>query len=142
MVDESTCLFIGSWCSLVWERRTTCWVTMRVPEPNILVVRRPPPFREGWDFDHHVSACSVGARACWGGGGAGPAFSPAPFLLGGGGAEKGLLPCFLVPKGNQPTVCTLTLWWLKFGPTEIRGGGGGWTGSFSVSLNMRPDLAL
>ena len=54
-----------------------------------------------------------------GGGGAGPAFGPAPFLFGGGmGAAKGLLPCFLVPKGNQPTACTLALWWLKFGPTE------------------------
>ena len=43
--------------------------TMWVPDPNILVVRRPPPFREGRDLDHHVSACSVGARACWGAGG-------------------------------------------------------------------------
>ena len=58
-----------------------------------------------------------------GGGGAGPAFGPAPFLLGGVGAAKGLLPCFLVPTRNQPTACTLALWWLKFGPTE-RGGGG------------------
>ena len=60
-----------------------------------------------------------------GGGGAGPAFGPAPFLLGGVGAAKGLLPCFLVPTRNQPTACTLALWWLKFGPTEPRGGGGG-----------------
>ena len=58
-----------------------------------------------------------------GGGGAGPAFGPAPFLLGGVGAAKGLLPCFLVPTRNQPTACTLALWWLKFGPTEKRGGG-------------------
>ena len=57
-----------------------------------------------------------------GGGGAGPAFGPAPFLLGGVGAAKGLLPCFLVPKRNQPTACTLALWLLKFGPTE--GGAG------------------
>ena len=95
---------------------------MRVPDPNILVVRRPLPVREGRDLDHHVTACSEGARAClWGGGGgAGTAFGPAPFLLGGGGvgAAKGLLPCFLVPKHNQPTACTLALWWLKFGPTE------------------------
>ena len=76
------------------------------------------------DLDHHVTACSEGARACGGGGGAGPAFGPAPFLLGGVGAAKGLLPCFLVPKGNQPTACTLALWWLKFGPTESKGGGG------------------
>ena len=60
-----------------------------------------------------------------GGGCAGPAFGPALFLLGGLGAAKGLLPCFLVPKGNQPTACTLALWWLKFGPTETPGGGGG-----------------
>ena len=59
-----------------------------------------------------------------GGGGAGPAFGPAPFLLGGVGAAKGLLPCFLVPTRNQPTACTLALWWLKFGPTEFWGGGG------------------
>ena len=44
---------------------------------------------------------------------------------GGGGAAKGPLPCFLAPKGNQPTACTLALWWLKFGPTETIGGGGG-----------------
>ena len=69
----------------------------------------------------------LGEGMLGGGGGAGPAFSPAPFLLGGGGvgAAKGLLPCFLVPKGNQPTACTLALWWLKFGPTGERGGGGG-----------------
>ena len=60
-----------------------------------------------------------------GGGGAGPAFGPAPFLLGGVGAAKGLLPCFLVPTRNQPTACTLALWWLKFGPTECRSGVGG-----------------
>ena len=47
------------------------------------------------------------------------------FCWGGVGAAKGLLPCFLVPKGNQPTACTLALWWLKFGPTEPLGGGGG-----------------
>ena len=34
--------------------------------------------------------------------------------------------CFLVPSGGQPTACTLALWWLKFGLTEIQGGGGGW----------------
>ena len=71
VVEGSTCPLFGSWCSLVWERRTTCWVTMWVPHPNILVVRRPLPFREGRDLDHHVSACSEGARACLGGGGGG-----------------------------------------------------------------------
>ena len=68
-----------------------------------------------------------------GGGGAGPAFGPAPFLLGGVGAAKGLLPCFLVPTRNQPTACTLALWWLKFGPTDsaVGGGGGGVPGDCS-----------
>ena len=57
--------------------------------------------------------------------GGGSPFGPAPFLLGGRvGAAKSLLPSFLVPKGNQPTACTLALWWLKFGPTEAMGGGG------------------
>ena len=48
-------------------------------------------------------------------------FRPGPISVWGG---RG----FLVPKGNQPTACTLALWWLKFGPTECvwggRGGGG------------------
>ena len=99
---------------------------MRVPDPNILVVRRPLPVREGWDLDHHVTACSEGARACWGGGGVLGLLSVRPhFCWGGVGAAKGLLPYFLVPKGNQPTACTLALWWLKFGP---HGGGGGLLG--------------
>ena len=122
---------VGSTCSLVWERRTTCWVTMRVPDPNIPIVRRPLPVREGRDLDHHVTACSEGAgvRGHAGGGGGGlcwACFRP-HFCWGGGGggAAKGLLPCFLVPKGDQPTACTLALWWLKFGPTRVVGGGGG-----------------
>ena len=115
----------GSTCSLVWERRTTCWVTMRVPDPNILVVRRPLPVREGWDLDHHLTACSEGARACWGGGVLGLLSVRPHFCWWGVGAAKGLLPYFLVPKGNQPTACTLALWWLKFGPTGVGGGGGG-----------------
>ena len=59
------------------------------------------------------------------GGGAGLLLVPPHFCWGGGvGAAKSLLPSFLVPKGNQPTACTLALWWLKFGPTEGGGGGG------------------
>ena len=57
-------------------------------------------------------------------GGAG-SLVPPQFCWGGVGAAKGLLPWFLVPKGNQPTACILALWWLKFGLTE----GGGWGGS-------------
>ena len=64
------------------------------------------------------------------GGGGRVCFWPLPISVGGGvGAAKSLLPNFLVPKGNQPTACTLALWWLKFAPTECRskgrGGGGG-----------------
>ena len=116
---------VGSTCSLVWERRTTCWVTMRVPDPNIPIVRRPLPVREGRDLVHHVTACSEGAgvRGHAGGGGLCWACFRPHFCWGGGGGAKGLLPCFLVPKGDQPTACTLALWWLKFGPTRQRGGG-------------------
>ena len=121
----STCPFIGSWCPFVWERRTTCWVTMQVPDPNILVVRRSPPFHEGRDLNHHVPACSEGARACWGGG-CRVCFWSRPISVGGRGrGSKRPAPCFLVPKGNQPTACTLALWWLKFGPTKGAGGEGG-----------------
>ena len=52
----------GSTCSLVSERRTTCWVTMRVPDPYILVARRPLPVRVGRDLDHHVTVRGEGAR--------------------------------------------------------------------------------
>ena len=104
---------VGSTCSLVWERRTTCWVTMRVPDPNIPIVRRPLPVREGRDLDHHVTACSEGAgvRGHAGGGGAVLGLLSAPFLLGGGGAAKGLLPRFVVAE----------IW-------ADKGGGGGWGG--------------
>ena len=43
----------------------------------------------------------------------------------GGEGQQKVHPCFLVPKGNQPTACTLALWWLRFGPTGLEGGGGG-----------------
>ena len=100
-------------------------MTMQVLDPNVLVMRCPPPFREGRDLDRYVSACE-GARGMLGaGGGAGSVSGPAPILSGGGEATKGLLCCFLVSKGNQPTACTLALWWLTFGPTEDPGGGGG-----------------
>ena len=50
-----------------------------------------------------------------------------PLCVWGGGG--GLLhTCFLhCWWGSAP--CTLALWWLKFGPTEYRGGGGGVVGS-------------
>ena len=85
---------------------------------------RPFSVRGGTSF----TTCrpTVRVRGHAGGGGGGSAFGPTPFLLGGGGvgAAKSLLPSFLVPKGNQPTACTLALWWLKFGPTEVIEWGG------------------
>ena len=50
-------------------------------------------------------ACSVRPHFCW----------------GDRRSSKGVLPRLLVPKGNEPTTCTLALWWLKFGPTKIQG---------------------
>ena len=69
-----------------------------------------------------------------GGGGGRVSFWSRPISVGGGGvgAAKSLLPSFLVPKGNQPTACTLALWWLKFGPTERYSGGGGSTPSIKA----------
>ena len=124
VVDGSTCPFIGSWCSLVWERRTTCWVTMRVPDPNILVVRRLPPFREGRDLDHHVSACSEGARACWGGAGCRACFWSGPISVGGVGAAKGQLFPGLQGEpahGLHPRFVVAEIW----ADRARRGGGGG-----------------
>ena len=71
---------------------------------------------------------AVRVRGHAGGGGCRVCFRSGPISVGGGGglgAAKGLPPCFLVPKGNQPTACTLALWWLKFGPTGLGPGGGG-----------------
>ena len=98
-------MVVGSTCSLVWERRTTCWVTMRVPDPNIPIVRRPLPVREGRDLDHHVTACSEGAgvrgHAGGGGGCAGPAFGPIS-VGGGGGQQKACSPVSWSPRGTSP----------------------------------------
>ena len=68
---------------------------MRVPDPNILVFQRPPPFRR--DLVHHVPACSEGARAC---GGGGLLLVPPPFLLGGDRGSKRSAPQFPGPQGE------------------------------------------
>ena len=114
-----------------WERRTTCWVTMWVPGPRVLDLQRPPPFREGRDLAHSVPACSKGAECVPGAGGGGGLFrvshpfDPASVGGGGGGKQKVCCPVSWSPTGNQPTACTLALWWLKFGLTEPRRGRGG-----------------
>ena len=83
---------------------------------------RPLSARGGTSTTMCRPAVRVRGHAGGGGGVPGlPAVQP-HFCWGGVGAVKGLLRCFLVPKGNQPTACTLALWWLKFGPTEVRGG--------------------
>ena len=119
----------GSTCSLVWERRTTCWVTMRVPDPNILVFRRPLPVREGWDLDHLVSACNEGARACWGGGVLGLLSVRPHFSWGGGGrGSKRPAPRFPGPQGEpahglHPRFVVAEIW----ADRGLWGGGGGGT---------------
>ena len=77
------------------------------------------------DLDHHVTACSEGAKACWGGGGAGLAFGPAPFLLGGGGGSKRSAPLFPGPQGEpahglHPRFVVAEIW-----ADRVWGGGGG-----------------
>ena len=90
------------------------------------------------DLDHHVTACSEGARACWGGGGgAGPAFGPAPFLLGGGGGSKRSIPLFPGPQGEpahglHPRFVVAEIW-ADRGRWRGRGHGGGVTPATCVS---------
>ena len=97
--------FSAAIARLVWERRTTCWVTMRVPDPNIPIVRRPLPVREGRDLDHHVTACSEGAgvrgHAGGGGGLCWACFRP-HFCWGGGGQQKACSPVSWSPRGTSP----------------------------------------
>ena len=103
------------------------------PRSQVLILQRPPPFREGRGLARHVPACSKDAKDVLGPGGGGGRVGPVtlsvPLLLGRGWPAKDPLPCLKVrspvswsPTWNQPTACTLALWWLKFGPT---GGGGG-----------------
>ena len=89
---ESTRSLICSSAPLVWERRTTCWVTMRVPDPKVLDLQRPPPFREGRDLAHNVPACSEGAKGVPGGlHQVSHSFGPAS-VGGGRGQQKVLFP--------------------------------------------------
>ena len=123
---------VGSTCSLVWERRTTCWVTMRVPDPNIPIVRRPLPVREGRDLDHHVTACSEGAgvRGHAGGGGLCWACFRPHFCWGGGGSKRPA-PLFPGPQGGpahglHPRFVVAEIWADKGGGGgAVLGGGGG-----------------
>ena len=74
-----------------------------------------PTFREGWDFDHHVSACSMGARACWG---CRACFLSGPISVGGEGGGRGSkrsAPLFPGPQGEpahglHPRVVVAEIW--------------------------------
>ena len=123
---ESTCLLICSLSPLVWERRTTYVITMRVPNSKVPDVQRAPPFREGRNLARHVPACSKGAKVGWGPGGRALRRICHHGVVGGwGGGAKSLLHCFFVPNkkpahGLQP--CFVVA---RIGPTRSIGGGGG-----------------
>ena len=112
---ESTYSLICSSSPLVWERRTTCWVTMRLPDPKVLDLQRPTLFREGRELAQDVPACSEGAKGVPGGlSRVIHPFGPASVGGGGKGAAKGLLPCFLVPRepahGLHPRFVVAEIW--------------------------------
>ena len=52
------------------------------------------------DLDHHVTACSEGAKACWGGGVLGLLSVRPHFCCGGGGGSKRSGPLFPGPQGE------------------------------------------
>ena len=109
---------------------------MRVRDPNILVIRRPLPVREGRDLDHHVTACSVGARACWGGGVLG-LLSVRPHFCWGGRGSKGSAPLFPDPQGEpahglHPRFVVAEIW-----ADRENWGGGVWEkGSIERTINQ------
>ena len=78
------------------------------------------------DLDHHVTACSEGARACGGGGGGCWAcFRSGPISVGGGGGSKRSAPLFPGPQGEpahglHPRFVVAEIW----ADREKRGGGG------------------
>ena len=92
-------------------KRTTCWTTMRVPDPKVLDLQcppplPPPPFREGRDLAHDVPACSEGAKGVPGGGGGlrrvSHSLGPAS-VWGGEGGSKRSAPLFPGPQqGTSP----------------------------------------
>ena len=112
---------------------------MRVPDPDVLVIQRPPLFREGRDLVHHVPACSEGARACWGGGGL--LLVPPHFCWGGGdrGSKKSA-PQFPGPQGEpahglHPRFVVAEIWADRVGMGGGGGGGGGIGGGGSGRAN-------
>ena len=77
------------------------------------------------DLDHHVTACSEGARACGGGGGCWACFRSGPISVGGGGGSKRSAPLFPGPQeepahGLHPRFVVAEIW----ADREVGGGGG------------------
>ena len=75
------------------------------------------------DLDHHVTACSEGARACGGGGGCWACFRSGPISVGWGGGSKRSAPLFPGPQeepahGLHPRFVVAEIW-------ADRVGGGG-----------------
>ena len=87
------------------------------------------------DLDHHVTACSEGARACGGGGGGCWAcFRSGPISVGGGGGSKRSAPLFPGPQeepahGLHPRFVVAEIW------ADTVWGGGAWTNGNSVGLD-------
>ena len=81
------------------------------------------------DLDHHVTACSEGARACGGGGGCWACFRSGPISVGGGGGSKRSAPLFPGPQeepahGLHPRFVVAEIW----ADRDQKGGGGGQAG--------------
>ena len=99
---ESTCSLICWSSPLVWERRTTCWVTMRVLNPKVLDLQRPRPFREGRTSLKLCQPAARVPRACRGGC-VGLVSHSVPLPLGGQGGSKRSAPLFPGPQqGTSP----------------------------------------
>ena len=78
------------------------------------------------DLDHHVTACSEGAKACWGGGVLGLLSVRPHFCWGGGGGSKRSAPLFPGPQGEpahglHPRFVVAEIW----ADRGAMGGGGG-----------------
>ena len=91
----------------------------QIPSYSSLGVR---PLR---DLVHHVTACSEGARACWGGGMCWACFRSGPISVGGGRGSKRSAPLFPGPQGEpahglHPRFVVAEIW-----ADRVQGGGGG-----------------
>ena len=78
-------------------------VTMWVPDPKVLDLQRPAPFREGRDLAHDVPACSEGAKGVPGGVASGQSLIHSCFCCGGGGGGGSTRSAPLFPGTHQGT---------------------------------------